>query len=72
MDCDLQDNPAFIVDMFNSYIREKKPVIIEHSYKNFKFRDNFRHVIIKKSNFSENGILKPGQGPGSKKFLSNS
>lgn len=39
MDCDLQDNPAFIVDMFNSYIREKKPVIIEHSYKNFKFRD---------------------------------
>lgn len=39
MDCDLQDNPAYIVDMLKSHIKEKKPVIIEHSYKNFKFKD---------------------------------
>ncbi len=39
MDCDLQDNPAYIVNMFKVYKKIKKPVIIEHSYKNFKFRE---------------------------------
>ena len=39
MDCDLQDNPAYIVEMYKAYIKYKKPIIIRHSYKNFKLKD---------------------------------
>ena len=39
MDCDLQDNPAYIVELYETYIKYKKPVIIRHSYKNFKLKD---------------------------------
>ena len=41
MDCDLQDNPAYIVEMVRTYKKVKKPIIIEHSYKNFKFSERF-------------------------------
>jgi len=39
MDCDLQDNPAYMVELYETYIKYKKPVIIRHSYKNFKLKD---------------------------------
>ena len=39
MDCDLQDNPAYMVELHETYIKYKKPVIIRHSYKNFKLKD---------------------------------
>ena len=41
MDCDLQDNPAFIIEMYKSYLDYKKPVIIEHSYENFNMMNRF-------------------------------
>lgn len=39
MDCDLQDNPAYMVELYETYIKYKKPVIIRHSYKNFKLKN---------------------------------
>jgi len=36
LDCDLEDNPAYIIDMFRLYCKKKKPIIIKHYYKNFK------------------------------------
>ena len=38
MDCDLQDDPSFIREMYKSYIKEKKPIIIQHSYADFDFK----------------------------------
>jgi len=46
LDCDLQDNPAYIVDMFKLYMKEKKPIIIKHSYKNFKLRNRIVSIIF--------------------------
>jgi len=39
MDCDLQDDPIFIKEMYKSYIQEKKPIIIQHSYEDYAFKD---------------------------------
>jgi dolichol-phosphate mannosyltransferase len=46
MDCDLQDNPAYIVDMYKSYIKYKKPIIINHSYKNFELKNRILSNIF--------------------------
>jgi dolichol-phosphate mannosyltransferase len=46
MDCDLQDNPAFIIEMYRAYLDYKKPVIIEHSYENFNVMDRFLSNIF--------------------------
>lgn len=39
MDCDLQDNPEFIPEMYRKYQEMKKPVIVQHSYADFSIRD---------------------------------
>lgn len=39
MDCDLQDDPSYIFDLYNCYLKYKKPVIIKHSYEDFKLKD---------------------------------
>jgi len=41
MDCDLQDNPAYIIEMYKSYLHYKKPIIIEHSYEKFNNTNRF-------------------------------
>jgi glycosyltransferase involved in cell wall biosynthesis len=38
MDCDLQDNPAYIIKMYELYEKYKMPVIIKHSYKKFSLK----------------------------------
>lgn len=39
LDCDLQDNPKYIPEMYQAYKKYKKPVIIQHSYKDFALRN---------------------------------
>jgi len=39
MDCDLQDNPEFIPEMYRKYQETKKPVIVQHSYADFSIKD---------------------------------
>ena len=39
MDCDLQDNPSFIKEMFEKYLLINKPIIIKHSYKNYSLKN---------------------------------
>lgn len=41
MDCDLQDNPKFIKEMFDKYLLINKPIIIKHSYKNYSLKNRF-------------------------------
>lgn len=38
LDCDLQDNPKYIPLMYKSYLKNKLPVIIQHSYEDFDFK----------------------------------
>lgn len=61
MDCDLQDNPSYILDLYNCYLKYKNPVIIKHSYEDFKLRDRiisnlfwFFLSILSLKNFSPN------------------
>ena len=46
MDCDLQDNPAYIMEMCKSYFKHKKPVIIENLYENFSFENRILSNIF--------------------------
>jgi len=39
LDCDLQDNPKYIPLMYKTYLENKLPVIIQHSYEDFDFRN---------------------------------
>ena len=41
LDCDLQDNPKFIPEMYKKYKKYKKPVIIQHSYEEFTLSSRF-------------------------------
>ena len=61
MDCDLQDNPKHIIEMYRAYIKYKSPIIIQHSYEDFKIRSRivsnlfwFFLSIISFKNFSPN------------------
>ena len=61
MDCDLQDDPIFIKEMYKSYIEEKKPIIIQHSYEDIAFKNRIVSTIfwrilslISLKNFSPN------------------
>ena len=61
MDCDLQDDPIFIKEMYKSYIEEKKPIIIQHSYEDIGFKNRIVSTIfwrilslISLKNFSPN------------------
>ena len=38
LDCDLQDNPKDIPLMYKTYLENKLPVIIQHSYEDFDFK----------------------------------
>ena len=38
MDCDLQDNPEFIPEMYKTYKNTNNPVIIQHSYEDFSLK----------------------------------
>ena len=38
LDCDLQDNPEHILDLYRKYKKTNKPTIIKHSYKNFGYK----------------------------------
>lgn len=38
LDCDLQDNPSYIPQMYKVYIKKHMPVIIQHSYEDFGFK----------------------------------
>jgi glycosyltransferase involved in cell wall biosynthesis len=46
MDCDLQDSPAYIIKMYNFYIKKKKPVIIQHQYNGYRWQDRILSVIF--------------------------
>ena len=46
MDCDLQDNPEFIPEMYKTYKIKGKPVIIQHSYKDFSLKDRITSNIF--------------------------
>lgn len=39
LDCDLQDDPKFIPIMYLTYLKNKKPVIIQHSYQEHSFKN---------------------------------
>ncbi len=41
LDCDLQDNPKYIPQMYNEYQKTKKPIIIKHSYKEHSLKNRF-------------------------------
>ena len=41
LDCDLQDNPKFILQMYNKYQKTKKPIIIKHSYIEHSLKNRF-------------------------------
>jgi glycosyltransferase involved in cell wall biosynthesis len=38
LDCDLQDDPRYIPLMYKSYLENRLPVIIQHSYEDFDFK----------------------------------
>ena len=46
MDCDLQDNPAYIIEMYNLYTKKKKPVIIQHQYDGYRWQDRIFSFIF--------------------------
>ena len=46
MDCDLQDNPEFIPEMYRKYQDMKKPVIVQHSYAEFSIRNRITSNIF--------------------------
>ncbi len=61
LDCDLQDNPKYIPLMYKSYLENKLPVIIQHSYEDFDFKSRlvsnifwFFLSIISLTKFSPN------------------
>ena len=39
LDCDLQDDPIFIPEIYETHARTKKPVIIQHSYKDYNLKN---------------------------------
>ena len=46
MDCDLQDNPEFIPEMYETYKNNGKPVIIQHSYEEFSLKNRITSNIF--------------------------
>ena len=54
MDCDLQDDPIFIKEMYKSYLKEKKPIIIQHSYEDIGFKNR---IVFNVSNFGRSSKL---------------
>jgi glycosyltransferase involved in cell wall biosynthesis len=38
LDCDLQDNPTYILDLYKKHKKTNTPTIIKHSYKNFSYK----------------------------------